>query len=555
VLVQSTCFLTLWGFGREGVLATHMKATELTSAELNRAIIALDREQVKRNGFYEFVRLAWQHIPYNANTPFVPAWHIEEMCLHAEACTVGSRFNPDPDAAPMIKNLIANVPPGYTKSMVFSVLYQAWVWTFRPEFRIMWASYAHQLVKDNAGHLRDLLQSTWYVQRWGAVLANSRTITYLTTKAGGFRFSTTIGGQAIGKHCHAFMVDDPVKPPKENSALAGDMSKELENANSWLKNVFASRALVQRQYVKMVVMQRLAEHDPAGLLIKQGATNLRLSARYGADEAANPCSTPMGGDRRAANFSSPYARVTRVHDPIMLNPDRFSEADENERALGMGGWDSVVAQAQLQQNPAPPGGLIFKKDTFQPFKASVLSLAQTFSVLSVDCNFKKNAINSDVGFTVGGARAGQILAFAAFSETLGFVDTERRIIELLKQWRVNAILIEDKANGPAIIDRLKQVHHLGNVIAPDPKTSKESRAHAANVFYQARSVFHNSEFAGLTDFENALAIFPRGLKKDVVDSWAQAVIYLATSSGAEQMGAMQKMGDLSELFAHHYRLG
>ncbi len=526
--------------------------TQLSAQELNRAIIALDRELVARYGFYKFVELAWSHVPYNASTPFVPAWHIEEMCLHAEACTVGSRFNPDPHAAPLIKQLVVNVPPGYTKSMVYSVFYQAWVWTFRPEFRVMWASYADQLATDNATHLRDLMSSKWYVERWGALLSSTKKIKYLITKAGGFRFSTTIGGQAIGKHCHLFMVDDPVKPPKENSALAGDVSKELENANSWLKNVFSSRALVQKQYVKLVVMQRLGEHDPAGVLIKQGAVNLRLSARY---EPDNPCATPMGGDRRSPTFASPLARMTRVEDAIMLNPARFSETDENERARGMGGWDGVVTQAQLQQNPAPPGGLIFKKDTFQHFKASAITLRETFSVLSVDCNFKKNAINSDVGFTVGGALGGQILCYAAFSETLGFVETEARIVHLLKEWRVNAILIEDKANGPAIVDRLKQVHHLGNVIAPDPKTSKESRAHAANVFYQARGVYHNSEFAGLEDFENALAIFPRGLKKDVTDAWAQAVIYLATSSGAEQMAAMAKIGDLNELFAKHFRLG
>jgi phage terminase large subunit-like protein len=525
---------------------------QLNAADLERAIIALDVELVRRYGFYKFLELAWPHVPYNASTPFVPAWHIEEMCLHAEACTVGSRFNPDRDAPPLIKQLVVNVPPGYTKSMVYSVFYQAWVWTFRPEFRVMWASYADQLAKDNATHLRDLMQSPWYIKRWGAVLSNTKTVKYLVTKAGGFRFSTTIGGQAIGKHCHMFMVDDPVKPPKENSALAGDVSKELENANSWLKNVFSSRALNQRQYVKVMVMQRLAEHDPAGVLIGQGATNLRLPARY--DERF-PSMTPIGGDRRCANYASPYARATQVHDPIMLNPGRFAEADENERAKGMGGWDGVVAQAQLQQQPAPPGGLIFKDSNFQHFRSSLIQLSEVFSVLSVDCNFKSNAINSDVGFTVGGSRNGQIFAYAAFSETLGFVQTEARIVELLKQFHVNAILIEDKANGPAIIDRLKLVHRLGNVVAPDPKTSKESRAHAANVFYQAKSVFHNSEFPQLEAFENALTIFPRGLKKDVVDSWAQAVLYLATTSAAEQMSAMQKMGNMVDVFAAHYRLG
>ncbi len=551
-----------------------MTPTPLTSAELNKAIIALDREQVRRGGFYKFVELAWQQIPYNANTPFVPAWHIEEMCVHAELCVPGSRLCPpvgyERDAtgrevyskpiygAPAIQELVANIPPGYTKSMIYSVLFLPWVWTFRPEYRAIFASFDDAMSKLNASHCRDLVTSRWYVERWGNVLdaGRSRSVGFYMTLAGGFRFSTSIGGKGTGRHCHAFITDDPVKPPSEDSGLAGDVSAALKNANNWLKTVSASRALDAKTYVRIMVMQRLAENDPSGTMIEQGKGNpsfchLHLSARNDGDM----CVTRFGGDRRNPQFVSPYSRVTRVDDAIVLNPARFPAAAEDKRARAMGGWDGVVAQSQLQQRPAPPGGLIFKKDTFQRFQASSIPLAQTFSVLSVDCNFKKNAINSDVGFTIEGARAGQILTFAAFSETLGFVETEARIIELLKAWRVNAILIEDKANGPAIIDRLKSVHHFGNVIAPDPKTSKESRAHAANVFYQAKSCYHNSEFAGVGDFESALAIFPRGLKKDVVDAHAQAVIYLAGSSGAEQMAAMGKMGDLSELFAHHYRLG
>lgn len=530
------------------------------TADTRRARIALDREFVRRGGFYQFVRLAWDHIPYNANTPFVPAWHIEEMCVHAEAFTIGSRLNPDSEAPPIIREFVCNVPPGYTKSMVFSVLHQAWVWTFKPDYRVMWASYADQLARDNATHLRGLLQSTWYRERWGDVLADSRKLKYLTTRAGGFRFSTTIGGQAIGKHCHAFGCDDPVKPPKENSLVAGDMTRELENANSWLKNVFSSRALKQSQYVKFMVMQRLAENDPAGIMIRNGAVNLRLPALF---DEREPCLTPIGGDRRSG---LDLPRVTSVDDPRVLNPGRFSLADENARAAGMGGWEGPIASAQLQQSPAPPGGLIFKKDTFRRFKASDFPIAKVFSVLSVDCNFKKNPVNSDVGITIEGIDGqGRIFTYHWESNTMGWVETRARLLDLVRQWRPNGILIEDKANGPAMIDELKNVYHLGNVIAIDPKTTKESRAHAANVSYQAQNVYHNSEslgsgnLGGVDDFEGALAKFPRGLKKDVIDAHSMAVMYLAMQGAANPAAVYGKLGGpsggLTGAFARHFKIG
>ncbi len=180
----------------------------------------------------------------------------------------------------------------------------------------------------------------------------------------------------------------------------------------------------------------------------------------------------------------------------------------------------------------------------------------------MDCNFKKSPINSDVGLTISGITPeGKILIYWWGSEQLGYVETRARILELVKVWRPKAILIEDKANGSAIVDELRSTYRLGNVIAPNPDTTKESRAHGSNVAYQGGMVYHNEEglgggsLGGVDDFEGALAKFPRGLKKDVIDAHTQAVLYLASTNEAEKMLAMQQMGDLTGAFARHFRLG
>lgn len=538
----------------------------LTPAELERAIIALDREEVRRHGFYRFVQLAWEHVPINANQAFVPAKHIEQMCLHAEAMIPGSRLNPktsDKYDAPLIQNLVCNIPPGYTKSMIWMVMLNAWIWTFRPEYRFFAVCFDHGLSILNASHCRDLLRSDWYVKRWGNVLdpLKSRQAGFYQTTAGGFRFSTSIGGKGTGRHFHGAFVDDPIKPVSAES-VGEETSAQVKAANNWLASVMASRSVDAKTYTKCIIMQRISEDDPAANALAQKQADgsalwwhLAMPAKY---EPGQPCDcafcraqpapgrTPIGGD-------------WRTQTDEMLEPVRFPRSAEDGRAAGMGGWDSYVAQAQLQQRPAPPGGLIYKGETFQLFKASDLPIWQTFSCLSVDCNFKKNDVNSDVGVTVSGELNGRLYVYEALSENIGFIETLRLIAKLVGLWNPDAILIEDKANGPAVVEMLRDgfdilknelTFSLANVIAPDPKTDKVSRAHAANVFYQARSVYHNSEMLGREAFEAMLKNFPKGKKKDTVDANAQALLYLGGQQNGEKLRAFAAMGQMGQQIAN-----
>jgi predicted phage terminase large subunit-like protein len=227
----------------------------------------------------------------------------------------------------------------------------------------------------------------------------------------------------------------------------------------------------------------------------------------------------------------------------MLEPVRFPRDAEDARAAGMGGWDGPVASAQLQQSPAPPGGLIFKKETFGQFAESALPSTRTFLTISVDANFKEGEVSSDCGITIAGSslEAGaRLYVYEALSENLGFIGLLNLIERLLKKYPgVAAILIEDKANGPALIEMLRQKHY--NVIAVDPKTSKVARAHAANVLYQGRSVYHNSEMTELAWYEKVLSTYPRGKKKDVVDALSQQLLYLAQGDEAARDAALAQL--------------
>ena len=129
---------------------------------MSREEAELDREVVRRFGFYPFIQRAWEYVPLNKGLPFVDNWHIEEKAIHCQAII---HCNCDPKNLPdngwmlnkeqtawiphdrfkckrgRIKDLVINEPPGCSKSVVVSIMWPAWAWTVRPELRWLFASF------------------------------------------------------------------------------------------------------------------------------------------------------------------------------------------------------------------------------------------------------------------------------------------------------------------------------------------------------------------------------------------------------------------------------
>jgi predicted phage terminase large subunit-like protein len=89
-------------------------------------------------------------------------------------------------------------------------------------------------------------------------------------------------------------------------------------------------------------------------------------------------------------------------------------------------------------------------------------------------------------------------------------------------------LVEDKANGPAIISVLE--HEIPGIIAVEPEGSKESRAHSVTYLCEAGNVYlpDPSLNPWVHDFVDELANFPNGTHDDQVDAMTQALRRLET---------------------------
>jgi predicted phage terminase large subunit-like protein len=481
---------------------------------------AVEREIIRRRGYAEFVRRAWHTCE---SQPL--HWHraAGEIAQHLEAQYRGD-----------LLSLVINVPPGSTKSTLASVMLAPWIWTFNPEWRLMFASYNQAAANALAEKSLRVLQSDWYRERWGDILDPERIATSnIRTRAGGCRFATSVGGTATSMHFHWASIDDPIK-----AETAGGLAKQsalLERARTWLRETLPTRSVDASAFRRTLTMQRLHEADPTAVALEDGWTSLCLPALY---EPERRCVTPFGGDWR-----------TEPGEP--LEPERRPRAVLDATAASMGGWEGMVVNAQLQQRPAPPGGAIFKRDTFQTFRATDIPFRTTLSVLSIDCAFKGASSSDSVALEVWGARDAKFYLYHSWCERTGFLGTLRQIQEVLREYPCNAVLIEAKANGSAVIEMLEQAN-LPGVLDSDPQTSKIARAQVANVHYAAGRVHHLEGAAWVNRKQHNLAVFPNGAHDDDVDATTQALIWLA----GQCMGAFHNVPasaweDFAQLCATH----
>lgn len=481
--------------------------------------IAADRAKAALS-FHEFVKMAFGII--EPGEKYVDGWHVGEVCKHLEAVWKGE-----------CRKLCICIPPGHMKSLIVSVLFPVWCWIRDPSLRFAVIGYDAELTGGrDGGKAAALVQSPWFKARWGdrVMIPTDPAMTNIKTQLGGFRFASSIKGKFTGRHVHFLIVDDPVKPQ--------DISKTtLEEVKTWRTRTAPTRLLPVKDGEpggQIYIMQRLHEDDAVGLAEKEGEwTILRLPAEFSVAEA---CVTPWGGDDRR-------------DDGDLLWPERFTAKHVANLKKALGSRNSA---AQLQQRPTPEGGAVFRRETFKFYKVAPAKFDQV--VISIDATFKGADTSDFVAMGVWGRKGGEFFLLDMVWQRMSFTATIAAIRALCRKWpRARAKLIEDKANGPAIIDTLGK--EISGIVAVNPEGGKEARANAVEPYFEAGNVYFPDPEGAVTQPEkggqpvryewvdnlmNELTGFPFAAHDDGVDQLSQALIYFRAKS-SRFVEAMQKL--------------
>ena len=212
---------------------------------------------------------------------------------------------------------------------------------------------------------------------------------------------------------------------------------------------------------------------------------------------------------------------------------------------------SYGAAGQLQQRPAPDEGGILKRSWWRWWDADH-SRAPHFDqvVQSWDMAFT-DTDGSDyvVGQVWGRFEADKYLPHQV-RQRLEFTATVQAVLDLT-EWlernypakQTHAKLVEDKANGPAVISQLRR--RVPGLVAVKPQGDKVARARAVAPDVEAGNVhLPGAPNATETDYDptrtpdwvkglvDECAAFPNAAHDDQVDALSQALMRLAGQSGS-----------------------
>lgn len=465
-----------------------------------------------RRSFYYFVQQFWNVII--AEKP-VWNWHIKALCDELQpvlerlcvyhANEQGKRvYGPNKDSkVKVIKDRedklfdgVTNIPPGTSKSTIYTIMAPAWIWTIDPTIRILTSSYSASLSTDHAVKSRDIIRSDNYLKwfPYVAIKSDQDNKTHYKNTKGGERYVTSVGGTVTGFHAHLILIDDPINPTEAESEA------ERISANNFVTNTLSTRKVDERITVTWLIMQRLNEDDPTGKMLELNSTGIRhicLPAEL--DDNVSP-----------PEWTSYY--VDGLLDPLRKGREQL---DKQKVILGSYGYSG-----QYGQRPSPKGGQVWQKWFIEIDDHLFPSLDDMEDVGNDwDLAYTKEDANAASAYLRSG-KIGEKMYIDAFD--FAYKEFPDLITWMRLQYPVH--YIEAKASGKSAKQTLTAIG-IPAVEVEVKGGDKIARARMATPFAESGMVYIRKSIADrlYNDKDQGILNFPNSKKLDVADTLAQAI--------------------------------
>lgn len=415
--------------------------------------------------------------------------------------------------------LIVTMPPQEGKSVRVAGDFPTWLLFHNPDLRIVVASYSQELAVVNGRAIRRritdhdlgirLSPDGGMVQDW-----------HLQDHQGGV-ISVGIGTGLTGRPCDLLIIDDPIKDRQE-----ADSPAYRQRVWDWWTDVASARLAPGAPVV--LIQTRWHEDDLAGRLIAAGGWRvLNIPAEAESDD------DPLG--RQPGEFMvSARGRST-------------DQWELRKAAAGARTWAALY-----QGHPAPAGGGLIPTGRFgrytsrpwvdNPDGTCTVPGGQGHVLLSWDMTFKDTKSSDFVVGQVWLERGADALLLEQVRGRWDFPESQKRFERQAARWpQASVKLVEDKANGTAIIASLKS--KIPGLVPVTPHESKPARASAVSPFIESSNVLlPDPALAPWIDgFLTECEQFPNGAHDDQVDAMSQALqrIYLSAGHGQAWLDYMK----------------
>lgn len=324
------------------------------------------------------------------------------------------------------------------------------------------------------------------------------------------------GGGATGRPAHILLIDDPFK---DHAEAISDTIREA----CWQWYTGALRTRMQKGGGILVMATRWHDDDLIGRLIEQ--TKSTTSEQW--EIYRFPARAGEGEDDGYQNKAIPL----EWRKPLdALSPGRF---DSPDLAAIFSVISSVQKSALYDGSPTLLKGNILEADKWRYYSAMPDLRDFDLIVMSVDCSFKEATGADNVAIQVWGISRVRCYMLDYFCEQLSYSRTKDEIRTMKAHWpMVSYVLVEDKANGSAVIEELSK--EFSGFKAIEPEGGKISRAWGASARLSSGCLYLPTAASTVrrpdgtsyvatwvTGFVNNCKKFPNVAHDDDVDSFTQ----------------------------------
>jgi predicted phage terminase large subunit-like protein len=422
---------------------------------------------------------------YTHRGHWLPARHNQYVCQKLQYVEEGD-----------IKRLMIFMPPRHSKSMTVTETFPSFFIAKKPDRRVIEVSYGDSLAQRFGKFNRQKVQE-FGKDLFGIELSkekSSMTDWDIKDHRGGM-ISVGIGGGITGQGADLLLIDDPIKNKEEAESEVYRNKIWDEWQNTLLTRLHPGAAII-------IILTRWHEDDLAGRL---------LNPEYGEVDDWEIINLPALAEKGDLIGRQPGEPLWPEHGYDL----KWAEA--KKIAVGSQTWAALY-----QQRPSPAEGAMIKRHWWRYYDRKPVDF--DWQLQSWDCTFKDSDGTDFVVGQVWGVRGADIYLLDQHKERMDFPNTMRAIEAMTKKWPESGIkLIEDKANGPAVISMLR--HKIGGLIAVEPKGSKQARASSVSYLIEAGNVYLPNTIIApwIDDFVEECAAFPKGAHDDQVDAMSQAL--------------------------------
>lgn len=430
--------------------------------------------------------------------------------------------------------LLIDVPPQHGKSETITATLPSWFLGNHPTDDVIIAGYetsfSEGFNRSNRDKYNEYAQYIWPDAKPNPSVQG---VSLWQTEQHGECYAAGLKAGITGHGAELFIIDDPIK------------NKEQADSETVLSKIHDEMGPSVQSRIhpggKLIVIQtRWVEGDVIGWIEANWSEwiwrKVSLPCEYD-EEAAKLGPCPLGrkiGDSLiGAHMGDDETKIPakiRTNNLWLQSKKLMVIRSDGERT-----WNALY-----QGRPSAAKGNLYRPEWWKSFtRTKSLLTSMEYMQLSIDATFKESEVSDYVAMTLWGLKGRDIYLWKLVNKRMGFLATVEKIKSIVKQYDIDELVIEEKANGSAIIETLQYTESMPPVVAITPKGGKYSRAQATSPTVRAGNVWlfddaseddkNEFEWYGKQDmtpvegFIEQHRSFPFGSHDDMVDSQDQGI--------------------------------